>query len=101
MTAEETRVLAMAAATDCQNRWQEYECESADCLSCAAAKLLPPLRCACGKFELRRYTPSMWEHPISHEPEACAEPPRATHCSSCKQALPAPIAPAAQPPKEE
>lgn len=82
-------VVERAAALSCVNEF-EGECASAEgrCLPCDAARLLPPLRCKCGKFELNRARPSVWEMPVNHAPELCAEPPKRTHCSSCKQALP-------------
>ncbi len=87
MTPEELAVVEKAAETECVSRWNEDECERGDCLSCMAARLLPPLRCACGKWELRRFQPSLWEMPINHTPAKCEAPPPAQRCATCNQVL--------------
>lgn len=82
-------IIAWASRHDCEHTWSQYAEEfSAACAPCVARKILGPLKCACGAFELLRWSPSMYVKPVSHTPDACAEPTRPTHCASCRQALP-------------
>lgn len=94
LTGGARAVLELAAAgSECVNRWDQslgYAdlCDADGCIHCRAAELLPDLRCHCGKWKLDRASQSMWDRPISHEPEQCGPIPKATHCNYCKQALP-------------
>ena len=87
MDQDTRRVIEMAAETSCDSGNGE-QCRHHDCLHCAAAKLLPPLRCACGVYSLDRSEPSVWDGILVHRPDKCAARERATHCPACAQRLP-------------